>query len=350
MVTIRDVAADAGVARSTVSYVLSGNKKLPEATRQKVLASVARLGYRPNPRARALALKRTNILGFLASIDLESREADIDVFMRFVRAAMYEARSRGYDLLMMGQGVDELGGDVLADALVVMDILHDDPRLPDLVKIGAPTVLIGQPGVNTTFSFVDLDFEQAGRIALTHLADLGHVEIAVLGPVPQAYDREFSFALRFRDGFLAACSERGVRGEVIPRADGPAGADAWLDEARQRLPNLSAIVAHGPGELEPFFETLQARGVSIPGDCSIVTVAPEAVMRHADRPLTAIDLPGDEMVRRAVRLALDEVAGLAEPGLRELLPAVLSDLGSTGRHIPGVSGTVFEPRSAATRV
>lgn len=345
MVTIREVAAHAGVARSTVSYVLTGNKKLPEATRRKVLDSVAELGYRPDPMARALALKRTNIVGFLASVNTESPEADIDVFMRFVRAAMYEARSRGFDLLVMGRGDDELDGDVLADALVVMDIRRDDPRIPVLTEMGLPTVLIGYPGEGSGFSAIDLDFHEAGRMAVAHLADLGHREIAVLGPTEESYEQELGFALRFRDGFLAECEERGVRGEVIPCAEGPSGAEEWLVVARSRLPNLSAIVTHGPGVLEPFFDKLQELGVSIPQDCSIVTVAPESVMRSAERPMTVIDLPGNEMVRRAVNLALDELAGIAQPGIVELLPAVLQDLGSTAAHVEGVSGSVFAPRA-----
>ena len=63
MVTIREVAADAGVARSTVSYVLSGNKRMSDETIRRVMASVKKLGYRPNAAARALALNRTNVLG-----------------------------------------------------------------------------------------------------------------------------------------------------------------------------------------------------------------------------------------------------------------------------------------------
>lgn len=332
MVTIRDVAADAGVARSTVSYVLSGNKKLPEATRLRVLESVARLGYRPDPMARALALRRTNILGFFASVDPESRQTDVDVFMRFVRAAMYAARARGFDLLMMGTGEGELARDVLADALVVMDIRRDDPRLPILAGIGLPTALVGYPGEGSPFSAIDLDFDSAARVAVDHLADLGHVEIAVLGMGPDAYESGYAFALRFREGFLDQCRIRGVRGAVIPSTE---HVDDWFEQAQELLPGLSAVVTHGPGVLEPFLQRLSELGLAVPGDCSIITIAPEAVMRHADRPVTVIDLPGDEMVSRAVDLVLDELAGTAAPGVTELLPAVLVDLGTTAPFAAG---------------
>lgn len=338
MVTIRDVAADAGVARSTVSYVLSGNKKLPEATRKRVLESVARLGYRPDPMARALALRRTNILGFFASVDPESRQTDVDVFMRFVRAAMYAARARGFDLLMMGTGEDELARDVLADALVVMDIRHDDPRLPVLARIGLPTALVGNPGEGSPFSAIDLDFESAGRVAVDHLVELGHHQIAVLGLGPDAHGREYGFALRFRGGFLDQCRIRGVRGAVIPSTE---DIDVWLEQAQEVLPELSAVITHGPGELEPFVERLTALGLSIPGDCSIMTVAPQAVMRNAERPITVIDLPGDEMVSRAVDLVLDELAGTASPGVTELLPAVVHDFGTTAPLVETERRSVF---------
>ncbi|SMH28468.1 transcriptional regulator, LacI family [Rathayibacter oskolensis] len=342
--TIRDVAADAGVARSTVSYVLSGNKKLPEATRRRVLESVARLGYRPDPMARALALRRTNILGFFASVDPESRQTDVDVFMRFVRAAMYAARARGFDLLMMGTGEDELARDVLADALVVMDIRQDDPRLPVLASIGLPTALVGYPGEGGPFSAIDLDFESAGRVAVDHLVGLGHEEIAVLGLGPDVHGREYAFALRFRAGFLDQCRIRGVRGAVIPSTE---DIDVWLEQAQTVLPELSAVITHGPGELEPFVERLMALGLSIPDDCSILTVAPEAVMRNAERPVTVIDLPGEEMVSRAVNLVLDELSGVAAPGVTELLPAVVHDFGTTAPLVAGEKRSIFASRRPA---
>ncbi|WP_458117370.1 LacI family DNA-binding transcriptional regulator [Arthrobacter sp. D2-10] len=269
--------------------------------------------------------------------------------MSFVRAAMYEARARGFDLLMMGKGDDELQGDMLADALVVMDVRLDDPRLPALTEIGLPTVLVGYPGEGSTFSSVDLDFQQAGEVAAAHLIDLGHTHIAVVGPPsPQSLGEQPGFTRRFLDGFIMECDARGVRGAVIEYRAGPEGVKDWLASAEETLPELSAIVAAAPGVLEPFLDALQGRGVSIPQDCSVMTVAPAETMRSLDLPITVIDLPGNEMVRRAVNLVLDELVGTAKPGLVELMPAILCDLGSTTRHLPEGSGSVFAP-TAQTR-
>lgn len=349
MVNIKDVAADAGVARSTVSYVLSGKKNLSESTKERVMASVKKLGYRPDPMARALALKRTNILGFLAAVDTRSREEDIEVFMRFVRAATYAARARGFDVLIMGRGEDELRGDILADALVVMDVQLNDPRLPVLAAVGLPTVLIGVPGETTPFGAVDLDFEQAGRIAVTHLAELGHQQIAIYGPDERAYERGLNYALRFRSGFLDECSLRGIRGACLPfNANDEIAVDYWLRRAQEQLPELTAVVGHGPGDLGPLITHLLGAGVSIPGDCSIMTIAPESVMKTAQLPLTSIDLPGAELVERAVNRVLDELHG-STSGQIELLAAELRDHGSTALHIPGESGTLFNPAPNTAR-
>ena len=72
-------------------------------------------------------------------------EADVDIFMRFVRAAMYAARTSGLDVLVMGRGDVELVGDILADALVAMDVREVDPRLDLLKERRIPTILIGVP-------------------------------------------------------------------------------------------------------------------------------------------------------------------------------------------------------------
>ncbi len=323
MATIRDVAADAGVAPSTVSNVLSGRKRFPDATVARVLASVERLGYRPSPAARALALGRTNVLGLLASYRPGSREADVDVFMRFVRAAMYTAQPRGYDVLLMGRGDDELAGDVLADALVVMDVRLHDARLPVLAALPQPVVLVGWPAQTHGLSAVDLDFADAARTMLGHVADLGHREVAVLAGPEDSADPdadELSFRHRFRTGFARACDERGVRGRFGACARGDVA--AWLDATLADLPGLTAVLVLDVAAVDELVTELHRRGRSVPGDVSLVALSPveQPVAGHPD--LTLVDLPGRAMVARAVKRALDELAGAAA-GAVDLLPAVL---------------------------
>lgn len=328
MATIRDVAADAGVAASTVSYVLSGNKKLPAATVERVLASVARLGYRPSPAARALALGRTNILGMLAQVSTDSADADVDIFMRFVRAAMYAAQPRGYDVLVMGRGDDELRGDILADAVVMMDIRIHEPRLPLLLDRGLSTVLIGIPEDRHGVSAVDLDFAGAARTMVQHLAELGHRELAVLAPAPEVPGQELAYRRRFKLAFEEECDRLGLSGRYESCGTEVADVEAWLALIHRTQPQLTGILVMGVSALDALDQVMAARGRTVPADVSIVTLAPADQFAVLHPHLSVVDLPGAAMVGWAVQRALDELAG-APRGAVELLPAVLHDRGST---------------------
>jgi DNA-binding LacI/PurR family transcriptional regulator len=327
--TIRDVAAAAGVAPSTVSNILSGKKKFPAATVERVMASITELGYRPDSAARALALGRTNILGFLASVLTDVPVPQADVFMRFVRSAVFTARQRGFDLLLMGKGEEELEGDMLVDALVVMDIRHDDPRLPMFSKRGLPTVLVGMPPDPHGLSAFDLDWDAAARLTVRHLAELGHREIALLLGRGQPPGREFAFEHLFEAAFVDEGKAAGIRAELVRSELAGGGVEAWLSEARRRLPHLTGIVVMEIGVLDVLLRHLASSRVAVPGDLSIIALAPADEFARAFPEVTVVDIPGRQMVELAVNRALDELAG-APRGMQELLPAVLVDRGSTG--------------------
>ena len=94
----RDVAARAGVSRTTVSFVLNGveNIAIPDETRERVLAAAAELGFRPNPMARGLRGERTNVLGLLTS-DIVTRPYAVEI----VKGARDAALARGRTLLLV---------------------------------------------------------------------------------------------------------------------------------------------------------------------------------------------------------------------------------------------------------
>jgi len=261
-------------------------------------------------------------------LDTHSPETDIDVFMWFVRAAVYTAEERGFDVMIVGRDEDALAGDLLVDALVVMSVRAQDSRVPHLSQRGKPAVLIGVPDDTGGLSAVDLDFEDAGRIAVRHLAALGHKQIALLiHPVEQGDD--FAFSYKLQHGFLDEAGRLGVAASCRRVGADRAAVAAWLDEAATSQPGLTGIFVEAVASLDALYEELDARGYSVPGDISVVALAPAKQFVRLFPRTTVIDLPGDEMVRRAVNLALDELSG-GERGVVELLPAVLYDHGSSG--------------------
>src|SRR5688500_13485489 len=98
MVTISDVARHAGVAVSTVSYVLSGKRAISATTRQRVRASSDVLGYHPHAGARALASRRANVLALVLPLRTGMH---LPVLMQLVTAVVPAARRFDHDVLLM---------------------------------------------------------------------------------------------------------------------------------------------------------------------------------------------------------------------------------------------------------
>ncbi|MBW8820569.1 MAG: LacI family DNA-binding transcriptional regulator, partial [Streptomyces sp.] len=172
MAKITDVARRAGVSPSTVSYALSGKRPISEETRQRVEDAVRELGYRPHAGARALAGRRSNVLALVVPL---RTGIHIPTVMRFAVSVVTTARRYEHDVLLLTQEEGEDGLTLVADtglvdALIVMDVQLDDPRLPLLRNLDLPSVLIGFPAAPEGLTCVDLDFRAAGEACVEHLA------------------------------------------------------------------------------------------------------------------------------------------------------------------------------------
>jgi DNA-binding LacI/PurR family transcriptional regulator len=245
-VTISEVAKHAGVAVSTVSYVLSGKRTISAGTRRRVLDSISTLGYHPNAGARALASKRSNVIALVLPLRAGMH---VPVLMRFASAVVTAARRFDHDVLLLTAdegtaGIRRVAASALVDALVLMDVELDDLRVPLLRELAEPSVLIGFPAEAAGLTCVDLDFAAAGALCVAHLADRGHQEIALLGAPSVVYERGTGFARRTREGFVAALAEHGLRGEPLPCED---TFDEVYETIRDLLldrPELSGLVVH----------------------------------------------------------------------------------------------------------
>lgn len=336
MVTIRDVAAAAGVSPSTVSYVVTGNKRLPPATVAKVQASIRELGYRPSAAGRALSLGRTNIIGLVAAVLPELPEAEADIFMRFVRAAIFSAKRDGYNILMMDGGEADLRATPLVDGLLVMDVRYREERIPVISSLGIPAVLVGMPEDAAGLSAVDLDFAGAGRLAVDHLAALGHRDVAVVGSTT-AGTSELSWSVRFHRGVDAAAAEHGVYVRTWAGGATVEELDRWLDEERERLAQTTAVVLLNVALVEPLFRRASERGVRVPEDLSVIVLASRDRLERLYPTLTLLDVPGDAMLDAAV-MELLRIMGGAAAGSGTLLPAHLVTRHSTAAPLPGGVG------------
>jgi LacI family transcriptional regulator len=201
--TLRDVAAAARVHPATASRALNPETRIlvSEDTARRVTEAAARLGYRPNPVARSLRTRRSHTVGVLIP-DLNN-----PLFPPIVRGLEDKLAAAGYVALLGNTDADagrertlfeqmrarHVDGFVLATAT-----LHDQ-LLADAAAAEVPLVLMNRLAPDYSFPSVSVDNEQGARMAVTHLARLGHTRIAhVAGP--QEASTGMSRLRGFRDG------------------------------------------------------------------------------------------------------------------------------------------------------
>src|SRR5215217_2299557 len=184
-VTVRDVAARAGVSQPTVSLVLGGHPRARVAaeTRERIVQAAAELGYRPNVIARGLARRRSYAIGLLVP-DLRN-----PFYAEIVSGAERVAAQEGYAVLLCD--ASEVGARRHLETLrerLVDGIILDAVGASELAEVasgesafeGLNVVLIDEPSGRVPF--VASDAMGAGRSAAAHLIALGHRRVGFMGP------------------------------------------------------------------------------------------------------------------------------------------------------------------------
>jgi LacI family transcriptional regulator len=314
-VTITDVAKHAGVALSTVSYVLSGKRVISATTRQRVLASIRALGYHPHAGARALASKRANVIALV--LPLRSG-MHVPVLMQFATAVVTTARQFNHDVLLVTAdegpaGLRRIAGSAMVDGLIAMDVEMHDSRVPLLRELERPSVLIGFPADGTGLTCVDLDFYRAGKACVEHLAALGHRDVALLGAPAVVYDRDTGFAHRTRAGFLETAERLGVGAVARPCEEDPDAVRRVLSDLLDAHPGLSALVVHNEAAVWHVVTALTMLGRPVPAAMSVLAIGPDEVAVRGTPALTSVLVPAEEVGRQAVALLMRKVDGETVP-------------------------------------
>nr|BFF13433.1 hypothetical protein GCM10025699_47360 [Microbacterium flavescens] len=187
-----DVARLAGVSSSTVSYAISGRRTISTETRLRVERAMAELNYTPNAFARGLAGSRGGILALHYPY---GRRGVTSSEFEYVAAATDRARARGYHLLLWSNPIDDVEGlgslvsEGLVDGVILMELTAHDARVPVLTAARIPFTNIGRPDDARSLWFIDADYEAMGRLAIDHLADLGHERVFFLSQTIGAAER-----------------------------------------------------------------------------------------------------------------------------------------------------------------
>jgi DNA-binding LacI/PurR family transcriptional regulator len=331
MATLADVAKHAGVAASTVSYVLSGKRPVSEQTRLRVERSIALLNYHPHAGARALASSRSNVLAMF--LPLRS-DMYVPVMMDIAIGVSTAARGYGYDVLLLTSdegtgGIDRIVATARADAVILTDVATDDDRIPALAAAGVPAAVIGMPSDPCGLHCIDLDFAQAGRLCVRELARLGHREIAFIGEADAVYQRRAAFAERTLAGIRAEAAAAGV-GVVHRPCEGSFEAAAGvLARVLEERPRTTGLIVQNEAVVPPLLSLLRTAGRVVPEDVSIVAVCPDQIAEQTSPRLTSVTMPARDLGTGAVELVMNALHHVNGTGGGNLIPPVLTVRGST---------------------
>lgn len=330
MTTIRDVADKAGVHPSTVSRVFSGNAKISETTRERVLDAAERLGFHPNAIARSLSVQRTETIAVV--VPHVFRGYFEDAFFPQVMSGLIDvAYARGYRVLIGGSSshADEITqifqilGSRQADGIVVLSPRLDVDTVGALRRQTTPFVLLGRPVCDYEgICWVDTDNTLHTAEAVRHLIERGHRRIACVGGDPE----------------VAVTGERiaGYRA-AMERADLPLD-DRWLhygyfaDEGgyhaglrMEELGEAAPTAYYAANDLMAIgiMRALRELGRRIPEDVSIVGTNDSPEAHHVLPALTTLAVPYAEMAAEAGRLLIDAILEGRSPEGQVIVPSRL---------------------------
>lgn len=331
---MQDVARLASVSLSTVSYALSGERKVSDATKARIEAAMAELGFRPNALARGLASRRSRTLALI----FPAMEVQISgTVTEFVASAGRTAREHGYHLVLWPFGPhesEEIGDLVrqgMADGVLLMEVCLKDARVDALAAAGVPFTMIGRTDALEGLTFVDVDFARTVEDAVAYLVDLGHERIGFINHSAASREAGYGPTIRAGEGYTEAMLSRGLTPESLLCDESPAAGRQAIGDLLAAEPHLTAVITMN--ELATFGATveLQSRGLRIPDDLSVLSVVTSpGVGAMTNPPLTTMHAPGTALGQLGVEALIALVEGAAPSTHPVLIPCELEEGRSTG--------------------
>lgn len=338
-VTIRHVAADAGVSLQTVSRVINQSASVSAEVRKRVQASIDKLGYVPSIAAQRMGGSRSYLI--LAINDRERTIADwcerqgTDWVDQMLLGGMLKCAEFGYRMMieLVDTHSDHVERELRATIAalqpdgVILTPPHSENRLITrlladqkitFVRIGSVTA---GGGIAMT-----MDDERAARLATEHLVALGHRRIGLISGSP-----EYALSNWRIDGWRRAMAAAGLDCRDL-LAKGDFSFQSGIRAARTLLTGAqpaTAIIASNDRMALACLEVARERGLIVPADLSLVSFDNTPIVRFAQPPLTAIEQPVAETTARAVELIIAAQRGRPLPEGPVIVPAQLVERNST---------------------
>jgi LacI family transcriptional regulator len=348
--TIYEVAKRSGVSTATVSRVMADGKGFSAATRERVRATAAELGWVPSGAARGLASRRNGIIGLLFPDLGHSGELEEESPLyvdQVIRGAERAATSAGHAVLISATHIAS-GRDLAfmvagkADGLVVMARCLPEQDIAVLSRSLPVVVLANRYGADGP-DFVGADNRSGSRTITTHLIRVhGCTDLAFLaGPAesPDSRERFAGFCEALREADLPVPDSPAASGG-FNEAGGGAAVAALIAEGRRP----QAIVCGNDEMAIGALSALRARRLRVPADIAVTGFDDIGVAHHVSPALTTVRQPIRALGEEAVRILLDRIHNRSAPRNSIVLPTEVVIRRSCGcRAVPARGATSRNP-------
>jgi DNA-binding LacI/PurR family transcriptional regulator len=289
-VTIGDVAARAGVSKSSVSFVFNGRGGVGETAKERILEAARELDWRPDARARALSRSRAQALGLVIRREPELLSTD-PFFPQFVAGVESTLSAVGYALVLQVVNGEQAERDAYSrfahearvDGVFLTDLRVEDERPSELAALGMPCVLLGSTGGEDT-AVIGLDDAAGVRRAVRHLHALGHQRIAHVAGA----DRYVHSRVR-REAWADEMAQLGLEPGPVVEGDftGASGARATHELLDHPQSPTAIIYANDIMAIAGISAAID-RGIRVPHDLSIVGFDDIPLAPYVIPPLTTV--------------------------------------------------------------
>ncbi|HEX6927081.1 MAG TPA: LacI family DNA-binding transcriptional regulator [Longimicrobiaceae bacterium] len=317
--TISDVAALAGVSKSTVSAVLNNRDTLRESTRRSVMKAIEQLNYRPSPAARRRFRPTAS-----RTISLIVKEIQNPYYAEIFTGVQEVAHEHGYLVSVSSsegqfdveRRLVEQAAEQHLDGLIVAPILNDDTDLShifEMKRARIPFVLLEDVrGIRA--NLVDVDNIRASAEAVRYLIRQGHSRIIHLaGPSYSQHSEERA------EGVRRAFSESHLifdHGMVVNAGDSledgyRAGLEYFSQVAAEERP--TAVTCYNDLVALGLMRALRELGICVPADVSVIGFDDLPILDYFPLALTTVHVPKKEMGRRAAEMLIQQISSRADP-------------------------------------
>ncbi len=325
-VTIKDVAALAGVSPSTVSRTCNDHPSISRQTKEKVRHAMAQLGYEPNFQASSLASQNSRTIGIILPPS-EKEAYQNSFYLEVIRGISQFCNQKQYiNTVITGQNEEEIlqviktmAKSGLAEGFIVLYSKEQDPVMDYLYEEGLLYVLIGKAyrNINQTI-YVDNDNVLAGKEAAEYLLELGHRRIACLSGDHSLIfnnDRKNGYMLALAQAQVPCLLEFSVEVPSVPEEQ-----NQVLEALFKRQDRPTAVLVSDDILAVSLEKACLGLGLSVPEDVSIISFNNSLFARLTSPPLTSVDVNSCQLGAEAAAQMISHIENPNQMATKIIVP------------------------------